>query len=343
MSIAFKSEHKTVEVRTAEGRPMSYELEYRWDPLTSRLAVLCPHLKEKWTELYSLRDEEWLQDMVEASRAHCRFCRPTIDTVAARFSPHQLDDELLRLDGVYVFANLFPRTDFEAVITSPDNHYLKLNEFTADLLSTFLTAAGECIKRAVRKSDKLLYPVIGCNYLHSAGASLIHFHMQLSIQEYPFEYLRRLIDSSTRYELAEHTNFWVDLMHGNKSREIKRTNNLYWYTPFAPTGFCEVDALITRPHLLSFTAEDIHDLAEGLSTILRYYHDHGFAAFNFILYSDRLDSEHGTLLSGLQILARPNPRPNYLSIDTWYMPFLLQQAIVLERPEELARDLRTYF
>ena len=343
MPIAFKSERKTVEVLTAEGRPMSYELEYRWDPLTSRLAVICPHLKEKWTEFYSLRDEEWLQRMVEASRANCRFCRPTIDTIAARFSPQQLDDEMLRVDGVYVFPNLFPRTDFEAVITSPDIHYLNLNEFNTDLLCTFLTAALECIKRAVRKNAKLLYPVIGCNYLPPAGASLIHLHMQLSIQAFPYEYLRRLIDSSTRYELAEHTNFWIDLMHCNKSREIKRTNNIHWYTPFAPTGFCEVGALITRPQLLKFTVEDIHDLAEGLSTILRYYYDHGFAAFNFILYSDRLDSEHSPLLSGLQILARPNPRPNYLSIDTWYMPFLLQQAIVLERPEELARDLRTYF
>jgi galactose-1-phosphate uridylyltransferase len=281
--------------------------------------------------------------MVEASRADCPFCRPTIDTRAAKFSPQQLDDEMLTVGGVYVFPNLFPRADFEAVITSPDIHYLNLNEFNTDLLCTFLTAACECIKEASRKNDKLLYPVIGCNYLPPAGASLIHFHMQLSIQEFPYEHLRTLIDSSMRYEIAEHTNFWVDLMNHNKSREIKRTNNSYWYTPFAPTGFCEVRAIITRPHLLRFTTEDIHELAEGLSTILRYYHDHGFAAFNFIIYSDRVDSENSRLYSGLQILARPNPRPNYLSIDTWYMPFLLQQAVVLERPEELARDLRTYF
>lgn len=343
MAIRFKSERKNLEVLTPDGRSTSYEVEYRWDPLTSRLAVLCPHLKEKWIDLYGRRDEAWLQQMVEDSRVNCPFCPPTIDAVAARFSPRQLDEELLRIDRVYLFPNLFPRTDFEAVITSPNLHYLKLNEFSTELLSTFLTGARECIARAVQKNANLLYPVIGCNYLPSAGASLIHFHMQLSIQEFPYEYLARLINSTTRYELLEHTNFWLDLMKYNESREIERTNKLYWYTPFAPAGFCEVDAVIERPHLLSLTTEDIHELARGLSSILRYYHDRGFAAFNFILYSDRLDSEKSRLFSGLQIRARPSPRPTYLSIDTWYMPLLLQQAVVIERPEELARDLRTYF
>ena len=343
MPIEYKSELKTAEVLTSEGKPLSYELEYRWDPLTSRVSVICPHLKEKWTALYSIRDEEWLSRMIKDSKEQCPFCRPTIDTLAAKFPYHQLEDEMLTFDGIYVFPNLYPRTDFEAVITAPEVHYLTLDEFNTDLLRNFLNVSIECIKRAYQRNDKLLYPVIGCNYLPSAGASLIHFHMQLSMQEYPFEYLRTLIDASVQYETKEHTNFWVDLMSTNNAREIKHENNLYWYTPFAPTGFSEVQAIITRPTFLTFTAGDVHDLAEGLSAILQYYHDHGFAAFNFIIYSGRLDSAHNRPLSGLQILARPNPRPNYLSIDTWYMPFLLRQAIVLERPEELARDLRGYF
>ena len=345
MPLKFKSEIKTAEVLTPTGRPMSYELEYRWDPLTSRVSVICPHLKEKWTEFYSIRDEDWLTTLVEASKEkeRCPFCRPTIDEVAAKFAHHQLDAEMLTVDEVYVFPNLYPRTDFEAVITSPDIHYLNLDEFDTALLCNFLTAARECIKRAYRKNNKLLYPVIGCNYLPPAGASLIHFHMQLSIQEFPFEYLRTLIDASAQYETREHTNFWRDLMNVNKSREITRKNNIYWYTPFAPTGFSEVRAIITRPTFLTFTTMDVRNLAEGLSAVLRFYHDHGFAAFNFIIYSGRLGSGNNGFLSGLQILARPNPRSNYISIDTWYMPLLLGQSIVLEKPEELARDLRRYF
>jgi UDPglucose--hexose-1-phosphate uridylyltransferase len=343
MPIAFKSERKTVEVLAADGTPMSYELEYRWDPLTSRLSVICPHLKKKWTEFYSVRDDEWLTEMVEASKDNCPFCRPLIDQIAAKFSPDQLDEETITVNGVMVFPNLYPRTDFEAVITSPDVHYLTLDEFDPDLLYKFLTAALDCIKKAYRKNDALLYPVIGGNYLPPAGASLVHYHMQLSMQEYPFESIRTLIDASAQYEKCENANYWSDLMNNNKEREIKRENNIYWYTPFAPVGFCEVRAIITKPNFLKFTTDDVRDIAEGLSAVLKYYYDHGFASFNFILYSGRLDSGYEGILSGLQIVARPNPRPNYLSIDSWYMPLLLRQTIVLERPEELARDVRKYF
>lgn len=343
MPIEFKSETKTVEVLRADGTPVSYELEYRWDPLTSRVSVICKHLKDKWTDFYSIRDEAWLKRMVEASKENCPFCRPLIDQVAAKFTAQQLDEEMLTGDGIYVFPNLFPRTDFEAVITSPDVHYFNLDECSTDLLYNFISATLECIKKAYQKNDKLLYAVIGGNYLPPSGASLIHYHMQLSMQEYPFEHLKTLIDASEEYKKTENTNFWLELMNANKDREIKRKNNLYWYTPFSPTGFCEVRAIVNKPNFLVFTREDVRDLAEGLSAILKYYNDHGFAAFNFIIYSGRLDSRNNDFLSGIQILARPNPRPNYLSIDSWYMPLLLQQAIVLDRPEELAHELREYF
>lgn len=342
MPLVFRSERKTVAVQAADGSTVRYELEYRWDPLTARAVVICPHLRAKWTEYYSVRDEAWLRELVEASQAGCPFCHPTFDKVAARFAPEQLDEAQIRVDEVIAFPNLYPRTDFEAVITAPEVHYLRLNEFTPAFVAKCLTAALDCIRQAYRKSKKLLYPVIGGNYLPPAGASLVHYHMQLSMQEYPFESVRTLIDASVRYERREQANFWLDLVRENEAREIARTNNVYWYTPFAPTGFCEVRAIITKPNFMRITAEDVNELAAGLTAVLRYYNDHGFAAFNFVIYSDRLDAELSNVPPGLQIVARPNPRPNYLSIDSWYMPLLLQQAIVLERPEELARDLKPY-
>ncbi|MGC9444197.1 MAG: hypothetical protein ACP5E9_04610 [Candidatus Methanospirareceae archaeon] len=342
MPIVFRRERKSVDVQAADGTTMRYELEYRWDPLTGRLSVLCPHLREKWTEIYCVRDEAWLAELIAASTEHCPFCRPLIDQVAAKFAPEQLDEETIVVDDVRVFPNLYPRTDFEAVITSPELHHLPLNECEPALLSRFLSAALDGITKAYRKNEQLLYPVIGGNYLPPAGASLVHYHMQLSMQRHPFEAVRELIEASEQYEKTEAGNFWLDLMAANKDREILRTGNVYWYAPFAPAGFCEVRAIVTKPSFATFSHEDVMSLAKGLAAVLKYYGDHGFAAFNFILYSGRMGSGNDSFLSGLQILARPNPRPNYLNIDSWYMPLLLRQAIVLERPEELARALRDY-
>lgn len=342
MPVEFKSEFKTVEVMTSDGKPITYELEYRWDPLTLRVSVICSHLGEKWRQFYSVRDEDWLNKIVGDSRKGCPFCRPTIDQIAAKFSPRQLVEEILKFDGIYVFPNLYPRTDLEAVVTSPDIHYLGLSDFNTDLVHRFLQAAFECIKKAYRKNDKLNYPVIGCNYLPPAGASLMHFHKQISMQSFPFDHVRALMESSARYKGAAQANFWFDLMDANPDREIRRKNNIYWYTPFAPAGFCEVRAIIKKPHFLQFTAEDIGDLADGISGVLRYYGEHGFTAFNYVIYSGCLDREEDGFLSGVQIVARPNPRPNYVSIDSWYMQLLLGQTIVLEKPEDLAKDMRSY-
>ena len=66
MPVSFRRAEKRVEVLAADGTSVRYELEYRWDPLTSRVAVICPHLREKWTAYYSVRDEEWLRSLVEA-------------------------------------------------------------------------------------------------------------------------------------------------------------------------------------------------------------------------------------------------------------------------------------
>ncbi len=343
MSIEFKSKTKTVQVLTSDGDPVTYKIEYRSDPLTSRVSVICPYLKEKWVEFYSVQDKDWLNKIIEESKENCLFCKPLIDEIAARFPKQQIEEDILRFDDIYVFPNLYPRADFEAVVTSPDIHYLDFSTINTDLLYSFLNASIECIKKAYQKNNKLIYPVIGCNYLPPAGASLIHFHLQVSIQEVPFHYVKTLTDSSVQYEIANHANFWLDLMNAGEDREIKRKNNIYWHVPFAPTGFCEVRAIINKPNMLMFTTEDVRDIAEGLSNILRYYDDHGFAAFNCVIYSGKLGAENNDFYSGIRIVARPNPRPNYTSIDSWYMPFLLGQTVVLEKPEDLSKEMRNYF
>ncbi len=339
----FKADTKKLEVLTSSGEPVSYEIEYRWDPLTARVSVICPHLKDKWVGFYTIDDEDWLSKAVEASKEKCLFCRPLIDQIAARFPHQQMAEEIMRFRDIYVFPNLYPRTAFEAVVTSPEVHALNLSQLDKNLVHEFLKASIECIKKACQKDDKLLYPAIGCNYLPPAGASLMHFHLQISIQEFPFDHLKTLIDSCGRYTGTEGRNFWLDLIKNNKEREIKQKNDLYWYAPFAPVGFSEVRAIINRPTILEFTAQDVKDLADGLSNILKYYNDRGFAAFNYVIYSGRLHPENKGFRSGLQVVARPNPRPNYTSIDSWYMPFMLGQTIVLDKPEDLAREVRTYF
>jgi len=343
MPIKFRIETRTVEVMTPKGEPVSYVLEYRWDPLTSRLSIVCPNLRDKWIGFYSVSDKDWMKKTVEKSREKCPFCKPMLDKIAAKFAPQQAEGGIMKFGDVRVFPNLYPRTDFEAVVTSPDIHYLDLDGFTSKMLADFLNASLECIRKAHKNDDKLLYPVIGCNYMPSAGASLVHPHFQISVQQVPFHRTGALADFSAHYKAAEGSDFWSDLARCNSEREINHGEGVYWYVPFAPTGFCEVRAVTGKPDMLALETQDVKAVAGGLANVLRYYKDHGFTAFNFVIYSNRLDAGGNVLPVGLDIVARPNLRENYTSIDSWYMPLLLEQTIVPESPEDVAKEIRKYF
>ncbi len=342
MPVEFKSEPITVEVLDTSGRSQEHRLERRFDPLTSRSSLICPNLRDKFTAFYGNRDERWLDEISKKSKSGCPFCSPTIDKVIAKFPKDRVPEGVLKFGDVYVFPNLFPRTEFEAVVTSPEIHYLNLGQFTEELLYNSLTAAFECIRTVHSQSSSLAYPVVGTNYFPPAGASLIHFHQQIAMQRVPFNRVRNLIELSTKYAEAENSNFWQDLVAINGVRKIKQVGNIYWYVPFAPTGFCEVRAIASVSNFLQFEAEDIGNLADGLSNVLRYYYYRGFDSFNCIIYSGSLQEANG-FRSGLSIVARPNTQPNYVSIDSWFMPFMLGETIVLELPEDLAAEIREHF
>jgi UDPglucose--hexose-1-phosphate uridylyltransferase len=342
MVIEFKSEPITVEVLDPSGKSLEYRLERRLDPLTSRSSLICPNLREKWIALYGNRDDRWLKEIAKKSKRGCPFCSPTIEKTIAKFPQDQVQEGVLTFEDVYVFPNLFPRTEFEAVVTSPEIHYLSLGQFTEERLYNFLTAAFECVRRVHSLNNTLAYPVVGTNYLPPAGASLIHFHQQVAMQRVPFNRIRNLIELSTKYAEAENSNFWQDLIAINDERKIKQEGNVYWYVPFAPTGFCEVQAIVNMCNFLQFEAKDIRSLAAGLSNVLRYYHYRGFDSFNCIIYSGSLEMTN-SFRAGLSIVARPNAQPNYLSIDSWFMPFMLGETVVPERPEDLVSEIREYF
>ena len=342
MRIEFKSEPITVEVLDTNGRSQQHRLERRFDPLTSRSSLICPDLRDKFTAFYGNRDERWLDEISKKSKIGCPFCRPTIDKVIAKFPEDRVPGGVLKSGDVYVFPNLFPRTEFEAVVTSPEIHYLNLGQFTEELLCNSLTAAFECIRRVHGQNNSLAYPVVGTNYFPPAGASLIHFHQQIAMQGVPFNRVRNLIELSNEYAEAENSNFWQDLMAINGERKIKQVGNIYWHVPFAPTGFCEVRAITSMSNFLQFEVEDIRNLADGLSNVLRYYHDHGFDSFNCIIFSGSLEQTHG-FHAGLSIVARPNTRPDYVSIDSWFMPLMLGETVVPELPEDVAAEIREYF
>jgi len=340
----FKSIRKQVEVKTAQGT-VSYTIEQRIDPLLKYSSMVCRHLLDKWGGFYGKRNEKFIESFIEESKKNCPFCKPTIDKIAARFVRSQMDEEILKSESgeVYIFPNIYPRVDFDAVATIPEVHYLNLNEFNAGILKKFLKAEIECIKKANNKNKNLTYANIGCNYLFPSGASLTHLHMQIAMRDTPFSYIGSLINRNIEYKKATGKSFWDELTEVNDERKIFESEQIYIYAPFAPRGFSEVRGIINKPNIAEVDDEDIMGFSMAMEKILSYYHEQGFSSFNFAVFSDRIDDSNSELPVSFNIYVRPDPREVYTNIDTWYMPFLLQECVVLEKPEKLAKRLKEKF
>jgi len=338
LCMKFESYKRQASLLTAEG-VVQHTVEHRKCPLTGRISTICPDLKEKWSSFVGETDRELIQKLADNSASWCPFCQ-SIEKVtpAVAYAP----EGRWHINGVWVFPNLFPRTEFEAVVTSPENHFLWLDEFSPEFVKDHLTAALQCIREVNENNPSLAYGCVGWNYLPPAGASLVHPHLQVSMRDIQFNYPTFIEEKSDIYHEKYKSNFWEDYIQ--EERYIKRLGRTEWVIPYAPTGFNEIWAMVRDcSNFGELEDKDVSDLALGVSNVLRYYHEEGCSAFNMLLYSGKLHEHSDHFWIGLRLISRPNVRPVYLSIDSWYMPKLLWEEIVAEYPEDLAVTLRTYF
>jgi UDPglucose--hexose-1-phosphate uridylyltransferase len=316
-----------------------HTVEHRKDPLTGKISTICPDLKEKWSSFVGETDMELIKDLATKSASWCPFCK-SIEEITPEVD--YIPEGRWHLNGVWVFPNLFPRTAFEAVVTSNENHFLWLDQFNEEFVYNHLKAGITCILDVYRADPTLKYAVIGWNYLPPAGASLIHPHMQVSMRDIQFNYPAFLQEKSRDYYEETGSNYWKDCIR--EERHIKTLGRTEWITPYAPTGFNEVRALVKDvSNFAELEDTDIRDLAAGISNSLRFYADRGCSAFNMLIYSGDLSQQSEWFWLGLNLITRSNVRTLYLNIDSWYMPKMLGEDIVAEYPEELAQALRAYF
>ena len=334
----YESYQRKATLITEQGE-VTHTVEHRRDPLTGRISSICPDLKDKWTSFVGETDKELIQKLAEDSASWCPFCK-SIEEVTPKVS--YTPEGRWHVNNVWVFPNLFPRTEFEAVITSSDNHFLWLDEFSESYIYNHLKAGIQCITDVYAAHHLLSYAVIGWNYLPPAGASLVHPHMQVSMRDIQFNYPAFLEEKSREYFNKTNRNFWEDTIQ--KERHIKTAGRVEWITPYAPSGFNEIWGIVRNA--TSFTEldnTDIHNLATGISNTLRFYAERDCSAFNMLIHSGNLSNHSDYFWLAVKLISRSNVRSLYLNIDSWYMPRLLWEEITAEYPEELAEAVRPYF
>lgn len=325
-------------------QPERQQVQLRKDPLLGHTSVYNLALRDKGKTLFGDIDREWLDRLAAESAERCIFC-PGKSDAAPKYPQALIPEGRLRVGEARLFPNLYPLAKYHAVVVVSDAHFLALREFTPERIANALLAMRQFMTVVARHDVESRYASLNANYLFPAGASLVHPHFQLLMGPQPYAHHAALLDAWRDYHAAHGCAYAADLVATEQrlgERHIARRGRWHWLAAYAPLGNNEIQAV--HEGAADFTElppEDISDLADGISRMLRCYEALGYLSFNFSVYSQRAEAASGARLF-LRLITRQNPAPGY-RCDDYFLQKLLQTEVILLPPEALALRARSLF
>jgi galactose-1-phosphate uridylyltransferase len=320
-------------------------LQIRKDPLLGDTSVFNPELKDKAQIFFGSCDEDLIKNLVEETAKNCFFCGDAVAKSTPRFMPDFSSDGRIRVGEALLFPNLFSLGTYHPVIRLCDAHFLKLSEFTPELILNGFLAAQQFTRIAYEKDPEVAYAAVTANYLFPAGASLVHPHLQMIATPLPYSYQARMIEACSSWQRENGVSYFEDLVNDEKGGEryIGQIGGWQWLTPFSPLGNNEVIAIHESSCDLDDMSEDeLYNLSSGISKVLAHYETLGHLSYNYALYSVRNEKGDGSFRLLLKIITRQNLYPNYRN-DDYFLQKLLQSELIITPPEEMAEQLRSQF
>ncbi len=318
--------------------------EYRTDPLTGRNTTVIKEMLS-YISRFLVSDEKFLGSMVEKTRAGCPFCPESVKSKTPMFPPSFIREGRLFVGDAVVVPNLLGHAERSILVILSKEHHLKLKDFTPELIFDGFRGGAEYLRKLFETSPLICFPVFVFNYMPPSGSSIFHPHMQVLARDRPFYLAKMLLDKSKVYYEINRSSFWTDLLDKEKAKEryLFERNGVEWLVPFAPLrGLNEVQAIVReKSNLLELTDKEWQGLAEGLSTILNFYHNQGYISFNVILTSGPLGEHLDYFDVNLRIMSRPGVQASCFT-DAWALPYFLWDGEAVEEPEQFAARLKAF-
>lgn len=298
------------------------EIEIRQDPLTQKRSriLVKPLPFSKNPELPDFT-KEW-----------CPFCDDKVSSIGAR-DLRVAGGELMRRNESILMANISPYAEVSMVIRISKAHYIPINEFIPDLFFDGFLLALDYIRRT-----DFRFATITMNYLRPAGSSISHPHIQLMASHTLFDLQERLVRGSEMFYREKDEIYWDYFwkrFYENRIHEGKWR----FFTPFAPRGFEHVQGYLKKG-LLELEEDELKELSESIVRILRAYHEFGFNSFNFGIFGPISGISHLPVV--FDIVAR-TPMDRYYQNDTFAIAKLYDESYTNRKPEETAKEIRSYF
>jgi galactose-1-phosphate uridylyltransferase len=323
-----------------------HRVEVRKDPLLKDTSVYNPYLRDKVKAFFGENDQELLRKLVEDGAKNCIFCPEKVGTVTAKYPPDVLPEGRITRGEATLFANVFSVGKYHPVVALSKAHFLKLSEFSPEIIANGFLAAQDFLKIISRRDPSAAYTTINANYLFPAGASLVHPHLQMLVTPEAYTYHGRMLDACRQYHEKNGSSYFADLIAEERKQSVRyvaQRGGWHWLAAFSPLGSNEFLAVHEQESDFGDLPEsEIQLLALGISKVLVLYENLGHLSFNYSLFSVRSGTPAPGFRCVLTMVNRQNLYPNYRS-DDYFLQKLLQTELILNLPEDLAERLRALF
>jgi galactose-1-phosphate uridylyltransferase len=297
------------EVVTGRGR-----LQYREEHLTGIKCRISPDRLKR-----QINQTVYLPSKPEG----CPFCRDAVFSVTPVFPDGR---RIIRGESV-TFPNLFPFGEGHVVTVITREH--AVTAFSRQQITDALLAQIDALRRAEG------YASINWNFLPSAGASLVHPHMQGLSDSSPSSIVGCYLSVSEQFRRQQGRNYWDAVREEEKSSDrYLFGDEILWSAHSVPVGEREVRGLL--PISTIDEMETYADLtARGILEIISLYRKLGTYAFNMSLFFDKGDCDNG-FRAFCSMISRINPNPSSTS-DSAFMERLHLEPVILTLPEDLGK------
>ena len=261
-----------------------------------------------------------------ADSSGCPFCPENVFSVTPTFSDKR---RVVRGESI-TFPNLFPFAQWHTVTVITRQHMVL--EFSLRQISDALSAQAETLQRFDG------YPSINWNFLPSAGASLIHPHMQALSDRHPSPIAKRYLNADNRYRKDHNESYWDGVKRQEyDSERYLFGDEIFWYANPVPLGEKEIRGILPISSLGDLE-NYVDRLAHDMLTVISLYRKLGTLAFNMSIFFDKTGEDNG-FSAFCTFISRINPNPQSTS-DSAFMERLHLEPVILTLPEDLGKSFR---
>lgn len=289
-------------------------LQYRSEHLTGLRCRISPDRLKR-----QIDQSLYLPSNVEG----CPFCSNAVMTVTPTFPD---GNRILRGESI-TFPNLFPFGEGHVVTVITREH--AVISFSRQQIVDALIAQIEALHRIDG------YHSINWNFLPSAGASLVHPHMQGLSDSHPSRILDTYFTASRQFREKQGRNYWDAVKDQERSSDrYLFGDEIFWSAHAVPVGEREVRGILPISTLGEL--ENYADLlARGILEIISLYRELGTYAFNMSVFFDKNGKDHG-FRTFCSMISRINPNPQSTS-DSAFMERLHLEPVIMTLPEDLGK------